>query len=385
MQYQVTRGEKGKVEVKVDLTKAEFTSTYNQILSQYAKEAKISGFRPGRAPADVVERYAGLSKLLNETASFLMSKHLDEIFKKEDLIPVDSPKIAIESLSRDTPFSFVATFSLKPKVTVGDWKKLKIKRIKPRQITGEDVEASVKSIFEAYQKQKGAESQRAKETKSEDESPSKKFIYDAHGNKIFLKDETEKSKEPKETKTKIDDEPFDKAQDKPDDEFAKAIGARDLAHLREIVRGDLKTVVNNQVEAKFEEEIVEKISEVGKVEVPDVLVEDELNRVLIRLSNQLEEQRRTLDDYLKEQKTTVEELKNKWRDQAAKNVKITLFLDEIGKQEKVAVTKEEVEGALKSVAKTDISEQQKSDLERYIAVSIFQAKTLDLVKKTVAS
>jgi len=400
MQYTVTKGEKGKVEIKVDVSKTQFEEAFNQVLSRLAKEAKIAGFRPGKAPADVVERHVGLGKILNETASSLISKHLAEIFKKENLVPLDSPNVAVGSLGRDLPFSFTSTFTPKPKVTVGDWKKIKVQKVKAREITEKDVAESIKNIFEAWKKQQEEKSQsQSEKSKVEEGEEDKKngkfifersektkgsavplsrdekaFIYDAHGNKIFIKDDSKKP-EP----------PSLEAAVGPSDEFAKAIGARDLTHLQEIVKKDLEILVADQVEAKFEQEIFDEIVKTSTVDVGEILVEDELNRILVRLNSQLEQQKKSLDQYLSEQKTTIDELKAKWRPQAEKNVKISLIIDQIGKDEKVQVQKEEVDRALASVNQANLSEDQKRDLERYLAFSIFQAKTLDLVKKTVTA
>ena len=169
------------------------------------------------------------------------------------------------------------------------------------------------------------------------------------------------------------------------DAFAKAIGAKDLAYLREIVKKDLETIVADQIEAKLEEDIFEKIIGLAQIEVPEILVEDELNRMVVRLGTRLEQQGSNLEKYCKEQKTTLDELKNKWRELAEKNVKTSLIVEEIGKQEKVEVTREELDEALKGVDQTNLSTEQKADLEKYLAVSIFQAKALDLVKKTITA
>lgn len=368
MQYTVNREEKGKIDIKVDVPKAGFEEIYKTVLAKLVQDANIAGFRPGKAPADVVEKHVGISKVLNETASFLVNKHLAEIFEKEKFFPIDSPKIAVETLAQSSPFSFSASFTQKPEVKVGDWRKVKITKVKAKEITGADVDQSIKNIFEAWKKQ--AVSAKAPEGQAEESDQKGKFIYDAHGNKIFVGEEKGAADK------KIE-------AHKIDDDFAKAIGARDLVHLTEIVKGDLERIVTDQVEARLEQEIFEKLAEISSVEVPGILIEDELNRILIRLGNQLEQQGRDLDSYLKEQKTTIDELKAKWREQAEKNVKTTLIMDEIGKQEKVQVAKEEVEQAMKGVTETNLSQEQKEDLERYIALSIFQAKTLDLVKKAV--
>ena len=368
MQYTVNKLEKGKVEIKVDVPKVGFEETYKLVLGKLGSELKIEGFRPGMVPLEVAEQRLGTNKLLNETASFLISKHLSEIFKKEDLVPLDSPKIAIDTLTHGSPFAFTASFTLKPQVKVGDWKVIKVKKITAKKISDEDIEKSIENIYEAWKKQKGT-SEKGQVMSEGEENESQKFIYDAKGSKIFV--DADKGS------------PSAKAQDEIDDDFAKAIGARDLAHLKELVRKDLETIVADQVEQRFEEEIFEKIREIGQVEVPEVLIEDELNRILVRLSTQLEGQDKKLDDFLKEEKTTVDELKAKWREQAEKNVKTSLVLDAIGKEADIKVSQGEVEEATKGVNQTNLSAEQKMDLERYIVFSIFQSKTLALVKKTV--
>ena len=366
MQYTINRQDKGKIDIMVDVPKASFEDSYKNTLAQLGKSANIAGFRPGMAPAEIVEKHVGISKVLNETASFLVNKHLREIFEKEKFFPIDSPKIAIETLTQAAPFSFTVSFTQKPEVKVGDWKKLAIKKVAAKEITEADIGESIKNIFEAWKKSK-----QTKESKEPEEPEATgKFIYDAHGNRIPIKDSGS---------------PSTNAQDEIDDNFARAIGARDLAHLRELVKKDLETIVADQVEAKLESEIFEKLLEISTVEVPDILVEDELNRILVRLTSQLEREKRDLDSYLKEQKTTIDELKTKWRPQAEKNVKTTLVMDEIGRGEQIKVTKEEIEQAMKGVTETNLSQDQRADLERYIALSIFQAKTMDLVKKTLVS
>ncbi|OGD86220.1 hypothetical protein A2164_02520 [Candidatus Curtissbacteria bacterium RBG_13_35_7] len=376
MQYTVNRGEKGRVEAKVDVPKSAFVEAYDKVLEQLGKEAKISGFRPGHIPRDVIESNVGANKILNETASFLISKHLSDIYKKENIVPLGSPSIAVGSLAQDSPFTFTATVTSKPQIKVGNWKKLKVKRVKAKEVTDKDVSDSIKNIYEAWKKQQESDKQHATSDKQEnEEQKSGKFIYDAHGNKIFLKGEGETRKS---FSAKA-------SEDEIDDNFARKIRARDLIHLKELVRKDLEKIMADQVEAKVEEEIFEEMLKLAEVEVPDILIDDELNRIILRITQNLEQQNKKLEDYLKEQNTTLDALKAKLRPQAEKNVKVTLIMDEIGRSEKVEVTSEEIENAGKGVDQTKLSEQQKADLKNYLAVSIMQSKTLAMVKKAVTS
>src|SRR3989344_4744395 len=138
MQYKLNRGEKDIVEV-------------------ISRDQKFPGFRPGKIPTNVIENKIGVNKILNDAASFLVNKHLDEIFKKENIISLGSPNIAVHALAKDSPFSFTATLTAKPQVKIGDWKKMKIKRVKLKEVAERDVGESIKNIYEAYQKQKETE------------------------------------------------------------------------------------------------------------------------------------------------------------------------------------------------------------------------------------
>ncbi len=373
MQHTITRGEKGKVEVKVDVSAADFNLAYEQALKDLEKDVKVDGFRPGNVPAEILENKLGGSKILNEAANILVSKHLAEIFAKEDIVPIVNPKVAVNSLGKSEPFSFTAEVSSRPKVKLGDWKKIQAKKIKVKEVTEADIADSINNIFEAWKKKESIKSESDKEPfdesqgKPEEPEESGKFIYGAHGEKISFKD----------------DKP--KVEPKIDDEFAKKVGARDLLHLQELVRKDLESIVADQIESKYEEEIFDEILKLGDIEVPDILVDDEVNRIMVRINQNLEQQGKKMEDFVAEENTTVDAMRAKLRDQAEKNVKVTLLMDEIGKQADIKVTKEEIEDAAKKVDTTNITPDQKVDLERYLTVSLFQTKTLDLVKKTVTA
>lgn len=368
MQYVVNRLDRGKLEVKVDVPEAGFNEAYSNALAKLGTDIKVDGFRPGNIPQDVVESKVGHTKVLNETANFLVSKHLADIFDKENIIPISKPQIAIDSLAKGSPFSFIATLMERPKVKVGDWKKVKVTKIKAKDVEDNDIGESIKNIYDAWSKQKVSKGPDVRVSNDEEE-PAGKFIYDAHGNRIPIKEDAKEIKEPKEPEI--------------NDDFAKAIGARDLAHLKELVRKDLETIVAENVEQKYEEELFGELIKISEVEVPDIMVDDEVNRIMMRLNSQLEGQGKKLEDWLREENTTVDALRAKWRPQAEKNVKATMVLDEIGQAEKIEVSREEIENAAKGINQTDMSAEQKVDMERYLAVSIFQSKTLDLVKKAI--
>ena len=367
MKYTVSKQDKGKIEIKVSVPSAAFGEAYGKVIGEMAATAKIAGFRPGNAPLDLVEGHVGANKVLNETATFLVSQHLGEIFKKEALSPIDSPKLAFDNLAKDTDFAFTVSFTQRPDITVGDWEKVKVAKVKPKDITEEDIEKSIENIYKAWVEREGSKG--TKGTDGAEGEENKNAILDSKGNPVV-------------SESKAEDK---KVEGKPDDEFAKGVGARDLAHLKELVKKDLENIIAGQIETKYEEEIFEKLREVTIVEIPEVLVDDELNRMLVSLAEALAREGKDLKAALEAEKMTIDELKGKWRPQAEKNVKTALLVNKIGQDEKIAVTDAEVAEAMAKTAEQNMSSEQKADLQRYVAFNIFQAKTLDLIKKTVTA
>ena len=399
MQYTVDRGEKGRVDVKVTIPSKDFDERYQKILEASALDAKIEGFRPGKAPLDVVEGRVGANKILNEAANYLVGVRLSEILKKENLTPIDSPKLAIDSLEKGKDFVFSVTFTQKPLVKVGDWKKIKAKKIPAKKITEKEIDESIKNIFEAWKKQKetsdkgqmtidkGGDEEKDEESNKPSFAKASegqgKFIYDAQGNKVFFDEKKtlrSSSSQDSTADLKISDEIKE-----PSDEWAKLVGATDLKHLKDLVKKDLESLVLDQVETKYEQEIFGELRKIGEVEIPDLLIDDEVNRILIRISNQLEGQGKDIKQYIEEQNTTMDALKAQWRKQAEENVRTSLILQEIGISEKIQVLPAEMEGAMKGVGEQKLTDEQKKDLENYVAYNIFQAKTIDLIKKTISA
>jgi trigger factor len=373
MDYTINRSEKGKIDVKVTVGQEDFQQIFDDILLEFGAKTQIPGFRPGKAPKNLVEEKVGHARILNEAAGNLASKHLVEIMEKEKISPIVSPNVVFDSLTYGGPFVFSAVLYEKPKVNLGDWKKIEVKKGNPGAVTDKDVEKAVGNIFDLWKKQKeSAKQETVADEKVEPPSPEapasqRKFIYDASGNKLFFDKSLRSSAMP--------------AGLKIDDEFAKAVGAKDLVDLKSFVKRDLERIAKDEAELKIEDEIFEEISKLATVDAPDILIDEEIERLLVRLNNELTRHEKTIQDYIKERNITFEQLREELRIQAGKNIKTTLVLDKIGFDEKVMVPAEELDKLVEAYSKEKLTEEQKADLRRYLFASLFQAKTLAKIKE----
>jgi FKBP-type peptidyl-prolyl cis-trans isomerase (trigger factor) len=162
------------------------------------------------------------------------------------------------------------SFSLYPKVDIQKLHDLKLPKEKAQDISDEKVEESIDKIFEQYKKIQRADKKKKQENVVEMSQKTAELV-DPQGNTVM-----EKNKE--ET---VEDEV------KKDDEFAKAAGAQSLEDLRKMVKMELHYNAEIEIENKYEEELVKKMASMVDVDIPDILIQEEMNRIEQRFITQL--------------------------------------------------------------------------------------------------
>jgi len=303
----------------------------------------VPGFRKGQAPLSTIESKLDSNKVLDKALSLLLPEVLKEILEKEKFTPLTYPQINITKVAPGNDLEFSLVFTLPPEVKVGDYKPIRLKKAVIEPVAEEKITQSVQNIFEARQKQ--------------DKTEPANVIYGADGEKISSNISAQLN-----------------------DKFAQKIGANDLNHLRELVKMDLEEIAFTEAERKFETDLFKELAAISEVEVPDILVQDELNRMVSRAQTDLSRAGIKFEDYLKESNKTITQLTEDWKPQAKNNVEIQLILGEIGKKEKIEVTEDELQSAMSETDPSKLDDQTKTDLENFTRYAIFQTKTLKRLK-----
>src|SRR5690606_29807410 len=128
------------------------------------------------------------------------------------------------------------------------------------------------------------------------------------------------------------------------DEFAKGLGKfKNLEELKEKIKENLSAEKKQRNKEKKRVTIVENISQKTEVELPEILIENELNKMQLELKGQIEQMGLSFKDYLEHIKKTEEDLRKGWRADAEKRVKFGLIMNKIAEEEKISPKKEEVE------------------------------------------
>ncbi|MBI4038958.1 hypothetical protein HY384_03290 [Candidatus Daviesbacteria bacterium] len=346
---------KSLVEVTISVPWADLQPSWDATLQKMGQEVEISGFRKGVAPLPMVESQLG-QRLQDEVLKFAMPQFLIEALKGTDIIPIDYPKYEMTSFVKGTQLQFKATITNRPAVSVGNYKVVKAVRPEVKPATEEEVQKVIDDLFKRW---KGRQ---ANTTGSQTGSIS--FQSNPNG-QVPVSANVEQA-------------------EVPNDEFAKAMGATSLLDLRDKIRKDLEANIKYNNELDYEEAILQEVEKITTVELPDILIQDELNRMLVSLQRRVADMGLLLEDYLKGQGKTLEQIKNEWKAQAEKNVRMELGLAEIARQENVTISDAELQAEVDKIQDNRVKQQFAEQQPRlHLRHALRQTRTLDLLKKMV--
>ncbi len=387
MKYTLSKAKKSEVTIEVTLTPAEWASEVDNAYNRNKGKYAVEGFRKGKVPRKVIESTYGPTVFFEDALAEGFSKAYTEILGKEkDLDPVDSPSLEVKSLD-EKGVVIVATVPVMPEVKLGAYTGLKVNNA-PKKVTAKDVDAELQKALEQhvrYVEKDGAiengnianiDFAGYMDGKAFDGGTATGFDLEI-GSHSFIDtfedqlvgrvagDEVdvnvtfpegyqaeELAGKPAVFKVKVN---AVKVKEYPElnDAFASDVSEFEtLAEYKAHIKEHLEEHALEDAKIKTENEIIEKIVEGMTVEVPEVLVENELDNILRDMEYRLMYQGLRMEDYARYLNTTVEQIRETRRADALKGVKVRLAMQEIIKQEKMTVTNADVDAKIKELAKS---------------------------------
>ncbi len=349
------------------------------VLGHFKNTVKVPGFREGKAPLEMVEKYANQQRVMDE----FMEHALNELYRRavddEQIRPVSTPNVKLKKFVPYTELEFEAETEIIGPAKLPDYKKLKLAKPKV-DITAKDVNEVIKSL----QTRLAARESVDRPAKDGDEliidfsgsDSAGKAIQGADGkdyplilgSKQFIPGFEENLVGAKAGDTKKFDVTFpedygvtalrskkvtfkvevQKVQElkepKVDDDFAKKAGpVQTLAELKSDIKKQLKEERQRQAEAEYQNELVRRIAEKTVMEVPKSLIEEEIGRMEDQEKQNLAYRGQTWQEHLKDEGITEAQHRERQRPDAEGRVKAGLILSEIAEREGVKVTPEELE------------------------------------------
>lgn len=355
----ITKQPKSLVEVTITVPWEQLESKWNETLQKLAADVELPGFRKGSAPIPMVEQNLG-SKVQDEVLRVAMPQFLIEALKGSDIVPIDYPQYQLISFAKGQDLQYKASVTNRPQVSVGDYKTIKVQKPALKQVTDEDVDKVIDDLYKRWQTR-----QQATGTSGQGNTQSQGGSINFQGGAALQTNGQTSG---------------------PDDNFAKAMGATDLNDLKVKIGKDLTDNANFNNEMDYEEAILQQVANITSVDLPEVLINDELNRMLVSLQRRVADMGLLMDDYLKGQNKTLEGLKSEWRAQAEKNVRMELGLAEIARQENVVISDSDLQAKIDEVQDARVKQQFDAQERRLqLRHALRQTKTLDLLKKMVGS
>lgn len=351
IQKNIIKQPKSIVEATISVPWADLQTTWDATLQKMAQDTEIAGFRKGAAPLPMVEQQLG-QRLQDEVLKVAMPNFLIEALKGSDIVPIDYPKYELTSFVKGQEMQFKAIITNRPQITIGNYKSIKAARSSFKPVTDEEVSKVIDDLFKRWQVKAGQQPTGNSSTSS---GQAGSISFQVNGQTSG-----------------------------PDDIFAKAMGALSLIDLKSKIRKDLEANVSYNNELDYEEAILQEVEKITTVELPDILIADELNRMLVSLQRRVADMGLLLEDYLKSQGKTLEQIKNEWKLQAEKNVRMELGLSEIARSENVTISDAELQAEVDKIQDEKIKKQFDTQEPRlHLRHALRQTRTLDLLKKMV--
>ena len=408
-------------EVKLELTVEanRFDEAIKKVYIKSAKYFNIPGFRKGKAPMNIVEKYYGAQIFYEDAFNDVATEAYDEVLKENKIEAVSRPEVDIIQMEKGKDLIFTAVVQTKPEVELGKYKGIEIPKIEYK-VEKKDIEHELGHMqehnsrlitvddrpldngdtatidFEGFVD--GVAFDGGKAEGHELEIGSGAFIpgfeeqlvgMEIDGEKeikvTFPKEYFSKELAGKDATFKVKLHEIKKKElPELDDEFAKDVSEFDtLDELKKSIKE--KLTKNNEQRAKYETEdaAIKAVCEGSELDVPSGMIELEIDNMLKDFEQRLAYQGLNLEQYLKMLGKTEEEIRKEYEPQAIEAIKSRLVLEAVIKAEKIEASEEEVKAKMEEMAKSygkDVEELSKNEnLKNYLEDGIKSEKALEFI------
>lgn len=378
MSYTVKKLDKSLLEFSFTVTPAEYKKELEAAAVRLSERAAIKGFRPGKAPYDIVKSQLGEAKILEEALEKIVQKQYFDAVKKEAAETIGMPQVKVEKLAPGNDLVFSATVALLPKIKLPDLTTIKISS-ETKLVADKEVDEALGHLQKMQPKEVAKTGPAGKEDKvviNMDMFLDKIPVEggQAKNHQVYLqephyipglaeqlvglsKDETKEftlkfpaehyqkhlAGKPIDFKIKVN-EVFTLEYPALDDEFAKKLGLESLTKLKELLTTNLSREAERKEDERVEAALLEQIIEKTTFdELPEILVDSEKQKMFYELKNDLDRRGISIEKYLADIKKTEQEIFKDFQDGAMKRAKAALISREVAKENKISVSKEDLD------------------------------------------
>lgn len=373
-------------EITITIEGEDWQKALDKSFKKKNKEVTIDGFRKGAAPKDIYIKNFGLESLFMDAVDFVMDEAYSKALEEAKAMPIVEPKLDIKEIN-ENKVTFMFTIISKPEVTLGEYKKLGLKKEKAK-VSKEEIDAEVKRIRDQFAeiapKEDGVvevgdtaviDFEGFVDGKSLDGGKGENYPLEI-GSHTFIPGFEEgvagmKIGETKELNLKFPDDYVADLKGKEvkfnvtvreikqriipelNEDFYQDLGYDNIKTEEEFLNEVEKVLLerkNAEIDDEFVEKCLDKASSNMKVEINSEIIDEEVHRMIHQFEDQLKMQGIKLDDYMAITGMTHEKLHEQMEPEATKRVKYRYLLEAIAEAEKIDFTEEEVQAKSKEMA-----------------------------------
>jgi len=395
MSLQVEKLEKNMAKLTIEASAEDFDKAVQKAYLKARGQINIPGFRKGKAPRNIIEKMYGAGIFYEDAANALIPEAYSKAVEECDLEIVSQPTIDVIQIESGKPFIFTAEVAVKPEVTLGEYKGLEV-AANPVEVTEEEIEAEIEKEREKNSRTIDVED-RAVENGDmikldfdgsvdgvpfeggkadnysltigsgsfipgfEEQLIGAKIGEELDVNVTFPEEyhaESLKGK-PAVFKCKVN---AIQVKELPavDDEFAQEVSEFDtLAEYKEDIRKNLTEKKENEAKNKKTAAVIDKIVENATMEIPEAMIDNQINNMLDDFARRMQSQGLTIEQYFQFTGMDANKMKEQMRPEALKRIQNSLVLEAVANAENIEISDEKVDAEIAKMAEAYKMEVEK--------------------------
>ena len=386
MSVQVEKLEKNMAKLTVEVSQEQFQDAMKKAFNKNKNRFNIPGFRRGKAPMSMIEKMYGEGVFYEDAADEAINATCMDAMNESGLDIVSRPEVTVEQIGKDKPFIYSALVAVKPEVTLGEYKGVEVQKA-DAEVTDADVEAELKRVqdqnarlvtvedrpvadgdqtvidFEGYVDGETFDGGSAEDFQLtigshafidtfEEQLIGKNIGEECEVNVTFPTEYHAKELAGKPATFKVTVKEI-KVKELPelDDEFASEVSEFDtLDAYKEDIKAKLSERKQKAAASENENRVVDKVVENASMEIPDRMLDGQIDNMVQEMARNMESQGLSMDLYLKYTGMTSEQIREQMRPQAEKRIKTRLTLEAVVKAENIQVSDERLDEEIKKLA-----------------------------------
>ncbi len=338
--FSITKESGSQVKITGEIPETEVQKHRAAAVKKLGEKVAMDGFRPGHVPENVLVSKIGELNILTEMAERALASTYPAILAEHKIDAIGYPKVEITKIAVGSPLGFSITVAVMPEIKLADYKSISKDLNKTKSevlVTDEDIENQIQTILRqkaAYERlQKKAATGEAETHTHADGTVHEGPDHDDEGKPI----------------EDIKDLPIPELTD----DLVKTLGTpgqfESVDDFKAKLREHLTIEKTRDAEALHRAGLTDKIVEASNFELPQIMIDSELNQMFAQMEEDIKRAGLQMDDYLTHIKKTREDLKTEWAPAAEKRARLQLVLNEIAKVEKIEPEEAKVEEETKNL------------------------------------